>query len=278
MKIKLYSLGLCLAVAFAALAPVVPVQAQEQTQDNAALLALIEQLREQLQALQAQVQAMRGEMREVREEIRTALREGQRGEEVRKIQELLSTDPDIYPEGLVTGYFGGLTRQALARLQSRHQLPATGEVDEATREVLNEYFAQRGSGEVPPGLLRAPGIMQAVERGVCDRGRGARPFCPTPSPDDEKKDEDKDKDDKKDEDKDEELRKCGLDVFDSLVGRTISDRADVINRWETYHDAEATNRSVRFLNPGDMMTMDYIETRLNVFFDEDGVVEKVTCG
>ena len=263
--------------------------------EQADMLELIEQLTAQVAELREQLDAQRAEMQEFREEVRAGLSQGMRDEDVRKLQELLASDPDIYPERLTTGYFGPLTSQALSRLQQRHDLPATGELDEDTRDLINQYFAERtGREDAPEGLLRAPGIMQAVERGVCERGRGNRPFCPQVSEEDDEDSEGESasgrpdhagppaqagRPDRGDEsDEDEEVRVCGLDEFDDLVGTEITDRDDVIERWEAYHDAEAGSRSVRFLNPGDAMTMDYSETRLNVFFDEDGVVERVTCG
>lgn len=376
--------------------------AQAQSDDLASMLATIQQLQERIVELQAQLQAMRGEVREVREEIRQTWREGMRGEEVRRAQELLATDPEIYPEGLATGFFGGLTRSALMRFQQRHSLSANGELDDATRELLNEYFAeQTGRTAAPEGILRAPGVRQAVERRICDRGMGNRPFCPqdreaievagdrgteTTRPDDDKELDEKAEDKKddhanrqqkarqaiagaergityvqnamdnvprnvntsqmrralaeaeaelgtarrayraeeygmayesavaarqlaaralemlpeqardrervreavesferlereeRDQDKKDELRACGLEKFRDLVGQRIADRQGVIDRWEEHHGERAGTRSVRFLNPGDAMTMDYIETRLNVFLDRAGAVEKVTCG
>lgn len=61
---------------------------------------------------------------------------GQRSEEVKKIQEILKTDPDIYPEGYVTGYFGPLTRRAIERLQKRCKLPETGIIDSETEKCI----------------------------------------------------------------------------------------------------------------------------------------------
>ncbi len=395
MNIKNTVTGLVLCGVLTVAAPTTHAQ----TDDMASMLALIQQLQERVAELQAQLSATRGEIREVREEIRQTWREGMRSEEVRRVQELLSTDPELYPEGFTTGFFGSMTRAAVERFQARHELPTTGELDEATRELLNEYFVERTARvEAPEGILRAPGVRQAVERRVCERGVGNRPFCPTvtePEVDDnEEKDEERptrpSEEEEKDEtdtsadrqtkaraaiagaqrgidyvieainntprnvnvtqmrrtiseaqtelrqgerayraeqyavayesavtarqlaaralemlperafdrervreaadnferldreergeDKKDVLRTCGLDEFRNLVGKRIADRQDVIDRWENYHGERAGTRSVRFLNPGDAMTMDYIETRLNVLFDEDGAVDKVTCG
>ena len=49
------------------------------------------------------------------------------GEEVKKLQEFLSHDKEIYPEGLITGYFGHLTREAVQRFQCKHNIICSGD-------------------------------------------------------------------------------------------------------------------------------------------------------
>ena len=61
---------------------------------------------------------------------------GQKSEAVRDLQRILSTDPAIYPKGMVTGYYGPLTEQAVKRVQERYGLPSTGVVDEATQSII----------------------------------------------------------------------------------------------------------------------------------------------
>jgi len=69
---------------------------------------------------------------------------GDRGEQVRQIQQLLAQDSDIYPEGLVTGYYGDLTAQAVSRLQAEAGLPQVGRVGQ---ETLNYLLSVSGSSE-----------------------------------------------------------------------------------------------------------------------------------
>ena len=54
------------------------------------------------------------------------LRRGSTGEDVTRLQQFLALDPSIYPEGLVTGYFGTLTEAAVARWQTRHNIVSSG--------------------------------------------------------------------------------------------------------------------------------------------------------
>lgn len=61
---------------------------------------------------------------------------GQRSEEVKTIQEALKSDKSIYPEGLVTGYFGQATQKAVLKLQAKCGLPLTGVVDENTTRCI----------------------------------------------------------------------------------------------------------------------------------------------
>jgi hypothetical protein len=61
---------------------------------------------------------------------------GSRSEEVKMIQEILKTDPSVYPQGLVTGYYGSLTQEAVKKLQRRCGLPETGVIDSATEKCI----------------------------------------------------------------------------------------------------------------------------------------------
>jgi len=64
----------------------------------------------------------------------------EKNEEVKELQKLLKQDKSIYPEGLVTGYFGRLTEAALKRFQERYGISVTGEVNSKTREKLCDIY------------------------------------------------------------------------------------------------------------------------------------------
>lgn len=128
----------CLAVLFAfSVALVQPAKAQT---DASALMATIESLLAQIASLQEQLNAARGELDEA---LKDGLVEGMEDEDIREIQELLATNPAIYPQGITSGYFGSLTRQALERFQAQHGLPVTGEIDDETKEYLEEYLKEK---------------------------------------------------------------------------------------------------------------------------------------
>jgi len=42
--------------------------------------------------------------------------------------------------------------------------------------------------------------------------------------------------------------------------------------------AEAVPDPKRVLGPGSIMTMDHRPNRTNVFYDEDGIIERISCG
>ena len=64
---------------------------------------------------------------------------GARSEAVRKLQELLSKDKEVYPRGIVSGYFGSLTKAAVVQFQKKYGIvPANGFVGPETRPKLNE--------------------------------------------------------------------------------------------------------------------------------------------
>ncbi|KKT43025.1 MAG: Collagen triple helix repeat domain protein [Candidatus Wolfebacteria bacterium GW2011_GWE2_44_13] len=75
-----------------------------------------------------------------------SLRVGSRGGQVKALQEFLKQSPDIYPEGLVTGYFGPLTENAVKRFQQKEAIEAIGIVGPITRAKLNEIVIKGATG------------------------------------------------------------------------------------------------------------------------------------
>ena len=70
------------------------------------------------------------------------LQRGSSGTDIKKLQEFLKNPPaggpDVYPEGLVTGYFGFLTEKAVKRFQTKYGIESIGIVGPKTRAKLNE--------------------------------------------------------------------------------------------------------------------------------------------
>jgi len=187
-----FALTLAVAVQGVVVAP-----AQAQSTSTASLMETLKTLLAKVAELQAEMAKVRGEVQEARSDVRAALKdglkEGMTDEDIKEIQELLATDPSIYPEGLVTGYYGNLTKNALKRFQNKHSLTETGVIDDETRDLLEEYLGERFNGKVPPGLLRAPGIMKKVQDGICEQSGKAAAwglFCKDHKSDDDDEVED----------------------------------------------------------------------------------------
>ncbi|KKR45511.1 MAG: Alpha amylase catalytic region [Parcubacteria group bacterium GW2011_GWA2_40_14] len=136
--------------------------------------SLILQLQEQIKTLQVQITNLTKQLEGQKKEIETiktevafskTLQKGMSGDEVKKLQTFLKQFPDIYPEGLVTGYYGLRTEAAVRKLQEKQGIEAIGIVGPKTLSKLNELVTEgAGSSEtIPPGLLTAPGVAKKVE-------------------------------------------------------------------------------------------------------------------
>ncbi len=86
------------------------------------------------------------------------LQRGSRGDDVRRLQEFLKQSPDVYPEGLVTGYFGTLTEAAVKKFQIKYGIETVGIVGPKTRAKLNKLFITKPDEkkEVSPSVQATP--------------------------------------------------------------------------------------------------------------------------
>ncbi|MCD6085494.1 hypothetical protein J7J41_00665, partial [bacterium] len=88
---------------------------------------------------------------------------GEISEEVRRLQKLLSSDKEIYPEERITGYFGPLTLKAVQRFQCKYGIvcggnyktTGFGRVGPKTRKKLQEVFGKVSSKEIQVQRLKA---------------------------------------------------------------------------------------------------------------------------
>lgn len=172
---KIISIVLGASILFGVLA--IPVLGQTTGSSGQVLIQSlkeqIERLREQIQTLVSQLEIVKQVKKEVKattKEITTTLKliknlkKGMSGEDVKLLQEVLATDSEIYPEGLVTGYFGQLTEKAVKRFQKIAGIEQVGLVGPKTLAKINELLQEGAgkSGKVPPGLLIAPGIRKKL--------------------------------------------------------------------------------------------------------------------
>jgi peptidoglycan hydrolase-like protein with peptidoglycan-binding domain len=97
--------------------------------------------------------------------IDTSLDIGSTGTEVTELQAYLSLDRSIYPEGLVTGYYGPLTRAAVMRFQALHGIPQVGRVGPMTLASLNSLMggAAIGGSTDRSAPLVTSGVRESVD-------------------------------------------------------------------------------------------------------------------
>ena len=107
-----------------------------------------------------------------------SLKFGMSGDDVRDLQELLSQDPDIFPHGLITGFFGRVTEEALRKFQKKHGIEAIGIFGPKTQAKILALFVGR---ELPPGIIARLGLSLSTTTpgaGVvtlCHKPAGASP-------------------------------------------------------------------------------------------------------
>ncbi len=145
-------------------------------------LNLITQLTNQIRTLQQQIQQLQAQQQSNIVTLLSSLSQGSSGQQVSALQAILAADPTIYPEGLITGYYGSLTAQAVKRFQAKHGIEQAGVVGPKTRAAINAFLKDnplafesednttttvsttstvgRLCAVVPPGHLIAPGWLR----------------------------------------------------------------------------------------------------------------------
>lgn len=103
---------------------------------TADLAAQAQALLNQVAALQAQLAAQGGITGSVTSPstpsraacplIGRVLKIGSSGDDVTRLQQFLASDPGVYPEALITGYYGGLTEAAVKRWQVKYNIVSSG--------------------------------------------------------------------------------------------------------------------------------------------------------
>lgn len=90
--------------------------------------------------------------KEIEFQFQSDLKLNSQGKEVEELQGCLAKDPEIYPEGKITGFFGSLTKEAVIRFQEKYAKEilepwgfkkGTGLVGETTRAKLNEICFEK---------------------------------------------------------------------------------------------------------------------------------------
>ncbi len=71
----------------------------------------------------------------------TTLKVGSKGGDVSTLQKFLASNKDIYPTGLVTGYFGNMTKEATKQFQLAYNLFADGIAGSITKNKVNNVIS-----------------------------------------------------------------------------------------------------------------------------------------
>ncbi len=198
MKIKHTIIGtLCLALVFLSAGT---AQAQTTQQSKAELLKTISELRAEIRTLKAQIAT--GTTPSTVSQKRFRLNQeygiGATNEEIMHLQKILATDSSIYPEGMVTGYFGPLTSKAVARLQTKYKLENRGMLTSETRDFINSILEAYGiqDGVVPSDFLTTGPSRIEIESEIKN---GIREYKFKVRSDDDEDDEDEDSDESEDD-------------------------------------------------------------------------------
>ncbi len=158
-----------------------------------ALLDQIKNLQALIQTLkvaQEQLVKAQGEVSQSLKLVRS-LSQGMGGDDVKALQAILAADTSIYPDGLITGFYGRLTSEAVKRFQKKFGIEMLGFVGPKTLKKLNEEINKLSlshedddededndgdkndkklCAKIPPGHLIAPGWLK--------KNNGVRPIVP----------------------------------------------------------------------------------------------------
>jgi len=96
--------------------------------------------------------------KELEFQFQSDLKTGSRGKEVEELQKCLAKDPEIYPGGEITGFFGNSTKEAVILFQEKYKKEilepwgfekGTGLVSKTTRDKLNEICFEKPVETLP---------------------------------------------------------------------------------------------------------------------------------
>ena len=97
----------------------------------------------QIQTLQTQINSLQQQQQQYMATLQMTLKQGSTGEQVAVLQALLAADSSIYPEGIVSGFFGRLTGEAVKRFQKKNGIEQVGFVGPKTLKRLQEHLKER---------------------------------------------------------------------------------------------------------------------------------------
>lgn len=106
-----------------------------------ALLLQVKSLQSQLSALENQRSQLNTQLKQSLQLTRS-LSLGMTSDDIKILQQMLASDPTIYPEGKITGYFGSLTEKAVKKFQKKHGIEQLGNVGPKTLAKINALLKE----------------------------------------------------------------------------------------------------------------------------------------
>jgi peptidoglycan hydrolase-like protein with peptidoglycan-binding domain len=92
------------------------------------------------------------------ETIYRQLQLGMSGSDVGSLQTFLAQDRTIYPQGLVTSYFGSLTKSAVSNFQSRNGIDTVGRVGPVTMIAINAQMNGSSASNDNTRVINSVGV------------------------------------------------------------------------------------------------------------------------
>ena len=88
-----------------------------------------------------------------------SLYRGLSGDDVKNLQALLAADSEVYPEGMVTGFYGALTEKAVKAFQKKHGIEQAGIFGPKTKAKLLALFQGK---PLPAGIAKKTGSVSST--------------------------------------------------------------------------------------------------------------------
>lgn len=105
-----------------------------------------------------------------------SLQQGETNDDIKMIQKLLATDPEIYPYGVTSGLFGPKTEEGIKNFQTRFGLDPVGVVGPATKALLELFINAYPDGNYPTDVLKKKPQVAGASTSV------PQPQTPVPTP------------------------------------------------------------------------------------------------
>lgn len=135
-----------------------------------ALLAQLQSLQAQLQVNSAPAGALPTQGGAQCPVLSRALRLGMSGADVSALQAFLATDRAVYPDAVVSGYFGPLTQAAVQRFQTKHGIVSNGSPDTtgfgAVGPATRSTIAAACRSQPVPAALQSVGARTCALDGI----------------------------------------------------------------------------------------------------------------